>query len=277
MVGERQTISTVARVHGGGVVGGRVQHAVGDREQVGLVVGGADGLEAGGGIDLPGREQIGHRRQGARGGLGVAHAEAQRPIALEDPGQRDARALLHDDDALVAVGPAGVHRAGEHLGVGTAHGLQARQVGEPAHVGLLEPHGLDQGRVVGAVVGLHRHADGLLHVGEERGPVLLGAGLALGREDGEGQLLARLGLGGGRRQDGGRQGRGGGAEGQDKSAVHGCSRGGSRKPRTSRVARLTPNRTPGADRSKAMAWPLTGIGRVATSVSAPPPLGTSRT
>ena len=242
------SIQQLQPVHRGGVVGRRVLQAARDREQIGLMIGRAHVLETGRRIDVAGRKQEGHRGQSARGGLRIAHPEIERLVALQYLVERDAGALLDDDHRLIAVNAGGVHGAGEHLAVCPTNGLQPRLVGEPAQITLLEAHALDQGCIVGAVVGLHRLAQRLGHVLHEGRPVLFGAGLALGRQDREDQLLADRLLAfaaTGERE----------ADDQCKGDVtaHSSPMGGSFMATTSRLPRLIPKSTPGALRSKAIA------------------------
>ncbi|MNE38572.1 hypothetical protein D3C80_1324760 [compost metagenome] len=159
------------------------------------MVGRADRLEALRRHDAARVEQEGHGRQGARGRLGVADAEIVLLAAGQNLVQRDARALLDDQGRLVAVQTFAVDRAGDDLGVGAVDGLDLGLGREPAHLGVVAAHGLDQNRVVRAEVGLHRHADRLGHVVQQRLPQRARRGLALGRQDGEGDF----GRGGARR------------------------------------------------------------------------------
>ncbi len=155
------------------------------------MVGGPDLLEAALRFDVLRGEQIGHGRQGARGRLGVADPEIEALVALQHVFQGQAAGRRGDQHRAIAVLAGGVEGAGEDLGVGPAHSLQTRQVGEPAHIGLAKAQGLDQRSVVGAVEGLHRNADLLLHVSQDRPPEGVQAGGVFRRQDREVQHLGR--------------------------------------------------------------------------------------
>jgi hypothetical protein len=85
----------------GAVVGGHVQHAIGDRQQIGLVVGRANRAEATLGLDVARREQIGGPgRQRPGGGARVAQAEVERAVAAQDVLQRERAGGVDDQDEL---------------------------------------------------------------------------------------------------------------------------------------------------------------------------------
>jgi len=178
-----------------GVVGHYIQHAVGRREQIGLVAGLAHHREALLRVDIVGNEDVGHRRQGAGRRLGVADAKGVFLAALQHVIQRDARAFLDQQDRGVGHPLAvGAGDAAQHLAICPAHGLKGRQGRKPAQLDLVELHRLDLGGVVAGVMRLHVQAGLLVEIVQQRPPDLLHGLLVFGRGDGEVQHRRR-GLG----------------------------------------------------------------------------------
>ena len=176
-------VTTLLQVHRRGIVGGHIQNAPRHGKEVGLVVGGANGLETFGRLDPARREQIGHGGQGAGGRLGIANAEVQALVALQNLLQRQVALGRNNDQRAIAITARGVKGAHKHLTARTTRGLKAGLVREPAHIGLLKAHGLDQGRIVGAIEGFDLIAGLLFHIGNDRCPEGLQAGGAFRRQD----------------------------------------------------------------------------------------------
>ncbi len=166
-------------------------------------------LEAVVGLDPVRNENIGHGRQGAGGRAGVAYAEIVALAAFQDVVQGDSRTLLGDQHRLVDALSALRHHPRQHVGVGAVDRLQRRQGREPADLGLVEAHGLDQGGVVAGEERLHLEARLGLHVVDQGLPDLGHGGLVLGRQDGEVQrLVGRLFGAAGQQADGDQGGEG---------------------------------------------------------------------
>ena len=202
---------------------GRGRHLlVRHRHGVRLVTGVAQGLEAGLGVEISRREDVGGRHQEAGRRIRITDAEVERLVAFENVVEgRERTVPVHDHMRVVADIAVAVDDTGDDLAAGAIDRLDPRFVSVPGDLDLVEAHRFDDAGIVGCVEPVDLETGRFGHCLQERFPILLLVDRGLGRDHAEIDLRGRLRAG--------RRGRypdcqGSGRTGE-KSSHHGSSPG----------------------------------------------------